>query len=250
MNAPPKPTDPESEPGETAARWSTLRELEEWLETPLRVLGFVWLVLLVVEFTRGLSRALTIATTIIWVIFILDFALRLLLAPARWTYLRRNWLTAVSLAVPALRVIRAVRAVRAVRALRAARMTRGMRLVRVVGSMNRGMQALGRLLERRGLGYVLALTALVTVLGAAGMYAFERELPDGQGLTSFSSALWWTAMIMTTMGTDYWPRTGEGRALCLLLALYAFAVFGYVTASLASFFIGQDAARDIKPDLT
>ncbi len=40
-------------------------------------------------------------------------------------------------------------------------------------------------------------------------------------------------MIMTTMGS--WPQTPEGRVLCLLLAVYAFAVFGYVTAMLAAF---------------
>jgi voltage-gated potassium channel len=29
--------------------------------------------------------------------------------------------------------------------------------------------------------------------------------------------------------------------LCYLLALYAFAIFGYVTATLATFFVGRDA---------
>jgi voltage-gated potassium channel len=29
--------------------------------------------------------------------------------------------------------------------------------------------------------------------------------------------------------------------LCCLLSLYGFAVFGYITASFASFFIGRDA---------
>lgn len=234
-----RPPD-ERSPDEESARWLTLAELEEGVEAPLRVLGLVWLALLVLEFTRGLPPILATLTTIIWIMFIADFALRLALAPRRWRYVRNNWLTALSLLVPALRVFRALRAVRV---LRAARVTRGMRLVRVVGSMNRGMRTLGRLMGRRGLGYVVALTLLVTLLGAAGMYAFERALPDGQGLENFSTALWWTAMIMTTMGTDYWPRTPEGRALCLLLALYAFGVFGYVTASLASFFIGQDAER-------
>ncbi len=32
--------------------------------------------------------------------------------------------------------------------------------------------------------------------------------------------------------------------LCLLLALYAFAVFGYVAATLSTFFIERDAAND------
>ena len=50
-------------------------------------------------------------------------------------------------------------------------------------------------------------------------------------------------MVMTTMGSQYWPQTGEGRLLCLLLSLYAFAVFGYVTATLATYFVGRDAER-------
>jgi voltage-gated potassium channel len=48
-------------------------------------------------------------------------------------------------------------------------------------------------------------------------------------------------MIMTTLGSEYWPKTAEGRVLCVLLALYAFAVFGYVTATIATFFLGRDA---------
>ncbi len=111
----------------------------------------------------------------------------------------------------------------------------------MVGSINRGMRALRASMERRGAGYVIALTALVTLVGAAGMRAFEGA-PDGRGLNDYGTALWWTAMLVTTMGSDYWPRTPEGRALCLLLAVYSFAVFGYVTATLASFFIGRDAA--------
>ena len=40
------------------------------------------------------------------------------------------------------------------------------------------------------------------------------------------------------------PKTIEGRVLCVFLALYAFAVFGYVTATLATFFVGRDAEND------
>jgi voltage-gated potassium channel len=73
------------------------------------------------------------------------------------------------------------------------------------------------------------------------MYAFENGQPDGGGLKSYGAALWWTAMLMTTLGSEYWPRTAEGRLLCFLLSLYAFAVFGYVTATLTTFFLGRDA---------
>ena len=72
------------------------------------------------------------------------------------------------------------------------------------------------------------------------MYTFESRA-EGGGLANYGEALWWTAMIMTTLGSEYWPQTAEGRLLCYFLALYAFAVFGYVTATVAAFFIGRDA---------
>jgi voltage-gated potassium channel len=109
--------------------------------------------------------------------------------------------------------------------------------------MNRTMNALRRAMRRRGFGYVATLTVIVAFAGAAGMYAFERTAPGG-GFDSYWTALWWTAMIITTMGSEYWPKTPDGRVLCLVLAIYAFSVFGYVTATLASFFVGRDADSD------
>ncbi len=144
--------------------------------------------------------------------------------------------------VPALRVFRVFRVVRV---LRAARAVRGLRLVRVLTSLNRAMKALGATMSRRGFGYVVALTVVVTLVGAAGMLAFEGARLGGTGgWSSYGSAVWWTAMIMTTLGSDYWPQTTAGRMLCLVLALYGFAIFGYVTATLATFFIGRDAEND------
>ena len=39
-------------------RREVLEQLEDWLETPMLVLGFGWLVLFVIELTWGLSRLL------------------------------------------------------------------------------------------------------------------------------------------------------------------------------------------------
>ncbi len=70
------------------------------------LLGFVWLALLVVELTRGLDPRLERLSAAIWAVFVFDFLLRLVLAPRRLAYLRRNWLTVVALFVPALRIVR------------------------------------------------------------------------------------------------------------------------------------------------
>jgi voltage-gated potassium channel len=186
----------------------------------------------------GSSRLLETFGTAIWVIFIAEFGLRLVLAPEKLQFLRRNVITIIALLVPAFRLFGAFRV------LRLARATRGLRLVKVVGSANRGMNALKASLGRRGLGYVLATTIIVALLGAAGMLVFEPASEVQGGFTSYADALWWTAMLLTSMGSQFWPQTPEGRLLCLLLALYGFAVFGYITASFASFFIGQEAKSD------
>ena len=47
-------------------------------------------------------------------------------------------------------------------------------------------------------------------------------------------------MMMTTMGSDFWPITGEGRVLAFMMGVYAFTVFGYVTAALAGHFVSRD----------
>lgn len=220
-------------------RRQILQQWEGWVETPLILLGLLWLVLLVIELRWGLSPILETIGTFIWIIFIIDFAVRLLISPDKLEYLRNNWLTAIALILPALRVLRIVRIARVLRTVRAAR---SLWLLRIVTAVNRGMKALSASLGRRGFGYVAALSGVVLFAGAGGMFAFENQIEGG--LRSYGEALWWTAMLLTTIGSEYWPQTAEGRVLCFLMSLYGFGVFGYVTAALASFFIGRDADDD------
>ncbi len=119
---------------------------------------------------------------------------------------------------------------------------------------NRGVRATSAFLGRRGAGYVAAATILVVFAGAAGMNAFENpnalreagfDPAPRDGLDGYGEAVWWTAMLMTTMGSQYWPQTVEGRVLCFFLSLYAFAVFGYLTATIASYFVAKDSGGNI-----
>ena len=217
-----------------ARREELLSTLEARLETPMLVLSAAWLALLVIELLWGAVRPLEILGLAIWAAFVLEFAVRFALAPRKLKVLGKNLVTVLALAAPAFRLLRVARV------LRFARLARGATLLRVVAGANRSMNALRRTMRRRGFSYVVLLTLVVCVLGALGMRAFETGGPSGEAFDSFGDALWWTAMILTTMGSQAWPATAEGRILALLLSVYAFAVFGYVAAALASFFIGRD----------
>ena len=219
----------------TRERWRLLVQMERMLELPMIILGFVWLALLIIELWVGLNSGLQKLVTVIWVLFVIDFLVKLVIAPRKRRFLGRNWLTIIALVVPALRIARIGSALRF---LRLGRATGSFRLVRVLGSMNRGLRTLRRTMHRRSFGYVLVATVMVAIVGALSIRALEGGTSETFG--QFGSALWWTLMVLITLPTGTWPETPEGRVLTFVLSLYGFAMFGYVTAMLASWFVGQD----------
>ena len=200
-------------------RWRLMSELDRWLRWPMIVLSAAWLVIVVIELVKGESSLLETLGSAIWIIFIVEYVLRLWIAPDKKLFFKHNWLTLIALIVPALRLLRIFAVLRAASALRAVRLV----------------------------GYVVATTILVTLLGAAGMWSFENARDVPGGFTSYADAAWWTAMLLTTIGSQYWPVTAEGRFLALLLSIYGLGVLGYITATLASFFVGRDAQSSRGP---
>lgn len=219
--------DRDSELHDRAAR------LDAALQLPLALLGLVWLGLLIAEVAYGASGWIEWSSYAIWALFIAEFGLRFAVARHKGAFLRENWLVLLSLLLPAIRVFSALRALRALGAVR------GLRFARVIATLSRAKSGLGKLMRRHGLRYVLALTVAVTFGGAAGMATFEQNGGD-PGLQSYGDALWWTAMLLTTIASQSWPRTLEGRILALVLSAYALGVLGYITAALSSFLIGRD----------
>lgn len=126
-------TDPEGQEEEVRdeERYETLQNLEDWLEGPVKVLGLLWLVLLIVEFVWTLGPFLNALVYVIWGIFVLDFGLRLFLAPRKREFIQRIWLTVLSLILPAFRVLAIFRSVRLLRLTRALRSLRDLRLVQI-----------------------------------------------------------------------------------------------------------------------
>jgi voltage-gated potassium channel len=216
-------------------RENLLEQIERIMRGPMIVLGFIWIVLIVIQFLQGLSSPLKILTTAIWIVFILDFLLRFFIAPKKKKFLQKNWLTSLALIIPALRIFQFVGILRILSA------TGGLSVVQVVGTLSRGMNALGETLGRRGFKYISLLTLIVVLLGAAAIYGFEENIPAANGIHDYGTAIYWTIMMITTIGSEYWPKTPGGKILTVVLSLYAVAILGYIAALLATFFIDREA---------
>lgn len=111
-----------------------LYRLEAELEPIMFLLAAVWMWLFVVELWKGLLPWQQNAMLGVWIAFIVEFLLKLYLAPARASYLKHNWITVLALAVPALRAFRMLSALRLLQTTRIASTTR---IVRALTSTRR-----------------------------------------------------------------------------------------------------------------
>jgi voltage-gated potassium channel len=203
------------------------------------LLYFVWFLVIITELVNVMSPVLQSLGTVLWALFVVYFGLRLAIVPNRVIFLKRNWLFILAILVPILRFFPFLQKFPLARALTA---TFGIQVIWMFASADQGLRALRRTMGRRGTGYALTFTVVVILAGAAGMLHFENNAPDPQGIHSYPKALWWVAMQITNIGSGYRPVTLGGHVLCLVISIYAVAIFGYLTAVFAAIFIGRDAA--------
>jgi voltage-gated potassium channel len=171
----------------------------------------------------------------IWALFVIAFFIELALAPSVPRYLRRNWLVALSLVIPALRIFRVLHAIRV---LRGARVLRLFNLARASAVVNRARGVLRDFFRMSQFAYLLVLTVIISIACGALVYAFETAA-DEATITSFGDGVWWAGTTVTTISAQMEPVTLEGRMIALFLRIFGLVVIGYLTATIAVFLLGK-----------
>jgi voltage-gated potassium channel len=236
-------SDPDGEP---TRRERAAALLEDRLDIPMAALAVVWAALVAYELIAPASQRddLTLVGNVIWVVFAVELAVKLVVSGHPVRFLRRHWPSVLFLALPVLRVLRVARAVRAVRVLPAAR---------VAGASYRAVGTARGLLAGR-LQFLAAATAITIFAGGQLLYVLERGR-DG-GVTSLGDALWIAANAAISGSIVTEPVTLAGRLLALVLTAYAVVVFASLAATLGAFFLearqeraaAEDDARTSGPD--
>jgi voltage-gated potassium channel len=212
-------------------RW---RRLEQVLEVAV-VLAALGTVPLVVAHLRGTARSdIIVIDWIIWSVFFIEYMVMMALVVDRREYVRRAWLslTIVVVTFPLLPSI-----------LGFARLARLLLLLRLLGLSSRGLIALRYIFARRGLSYVLLLTAFLIVVGGGLLSLLEPESAEG----GFGSSIWWAIVTTTTVGYgDIAPTTAGGRAVAIVLMLMGIGLISTLAASIAAHFVGQEEGSDLQ----
>jgi voltage-gated potassium channel len=219
----------------------------QFSQAPMTALAFLMIPVLVVPLVRPLHGAIAAsfdaADYLIWALFTVDYGVRFGLAPDRLRFVRTHLFDLAVVVLPFLRPLRALRALRGLGELRAVRLLQASRLAAFVGT---GIGHAREIIRRRGLHYVLAVVIAVMFAAAGLEVAFEAHAKGGN-IHSYGDALWWAVVTVTSVGYgDKYPVTAPGRAVAVVLMITGIALFGVVTASIASYFVEQDKDRRVE----
>lgn len=195
-------------------------ELLDRLTPAMSALGVLFLLVVLGERLArpgsGLALALAVTGWLLWLVFAAEFAARMVVAPDRWRFLRRNWWQIAFLVLPFLRVLRLVRAVRLLRA------------GRVLSSAVRSSRSAQRALGDR-VAWLAALTAIVVLASSQLLLEFGSYAGYGDALHA--------AALAAVIGEPLGRADAFARVLEVLLAVYSVAVFATLAGSLGAYFL-------------
>lgn len=210
----------------TAER-DALTRWENKTEWPLAALALVFLASSSVEVlvrpgARG-SSALEFVAVATWVVFAIDYGIRLTLASDRRRWFVRHLLDLAVVALPLLRPLRLVL------------------LLILFGALQK---AVGNAIRGRVVAYTVAGATLLVYVASLAVLQAERSDPDAD-ITSFGQAVWWSIATITTVGYgDTYPVTTTGRVVAVLLMIGGISLVGTITATIASWIVQRVADKD------
>jgi voltage-gated potassium channel len=200
-----------------------LRSWERRTSAVLTVFGALFLAAYAIRIlSPGLPRtghlAVEAVELVTWAALGIDVTVRLWLTKDRKRFLRTHIFDLIVLALPLARPLRVLR------------------LVSILTIVHRRITAGTRL---RLSVYVGGTTALLVFVASLAVLDAERHAPRANIHTYFDS-LWWTICTVSTVGYgDHYPTTAEGRIIAVGLMVGGIGLLGFVTGSLASWFIDR-----------
>jgi voltage-gated potassium channel len=199
----------------------------------LAVISLINLAITVLPFsedTKGIAKVIDIPLTLI---FLLDFASRLLRSHPRRVYFvdQRGWLDLLGSLPAGFKLFRIFRLVRVIR------------LLREYGFRNI-VRSFIKERANNALLVVIFMVIVVIEFGSMLVAYFEADAA-GANITTGGDAVWWAFVSITTVGYgDKFPITTGGRASAFLVLAAGVGLFGVLSGYLANFFLAPAAADE------
>lgn len=199
----------------TAARdrWEDVTTWPLMAASVLFLIAYSWSILDTTLTSDG-AIVIGVILALVWVAFIVDYTVRIVLSPHKWFFIGHSKVDLLSVILP---------------------IARPFRLLKYLGRIPLLGGNSGAALRRRVI--IIAATFVVMFIYVISLaeYAAERGA-KGANITSFGDSIWWACVTMATVGYgDYFPITIMGRVLAVILMVGGIAIVGTASGTLVSF---------------
>ena len=182
-----------------------------------------------------ISKILHLLDHMICMIFLFDFTYRFYKAESKLSYMKWGWIDLLA-SIPAVDVLRTGRAFRLIRLLR---------ILRAFKSVHHLVNHIYQKRSNSALGTAAIVATFMIIFSSIAILQVEHD-PESNILTA-EDAIWWAySTINYGAYGDKYPVTTEGRIIAELLMTTGVALFGTVTAYMASWFMGDTKADELK----
>jgi voltage-gated potassium channel len=200
------------------------------LHPAMGVLGVLFLVLVLAQRPARegsvLQLSLLAATWILWLVFVAEYVLRLVIASDTLAFVRRTWWQLALLVLPVLMLFRALLILRVARPTRVA-----------LAAFRGGRSARTTLTGRAA--WLGVVTAIVVLASADTLHSVAGLRPYGRALHA--------AALATVTGEPTDSQHGAAQVLDVVLALYAVVFFAALAGIVGAFFVSKESGRGERP---
>lgn len=191
------------------------------------ILSIIVLALIISEMLIVLPKSILeifeILDVVIWLIFCIDYFVRLLISENKIIFIKENIIDLLSI-IPFSSMFRILRMVKFTRLIN---ILKGTRILVLIGKFRYRAK---EFLKINNFNYAIYFVITIILLGAIGISIVED--------ISFSNALWWSFVTVTTVGYgDVIPNTLSGRIIAVILMIVGIGFVGLLTGIIATFFL-------------
>lgn len=190
------------------------------------ILAIISVIFAIIDIRSGLSSWQQYVDLSIWIIFVIDYAARLILSKSKKIFIKNNVLDLIAI-IPfnsALRILRSFKFLRLLKFMKI------LKMARLIALLGRFFKKIKTFLDINGFKYILLFSIVLIFIGGLSIsYIENKTLSDG---------IWWAFVTTTTVGYgDISPSTNIGRIIACILMIVGVGLIGSLTSTITSYFM-------------